>query len=98
VQVDGFNTRVESAHGVCNLRLKLYYDGLLSTAAFKSNVRRYILVGIMRRGPGGAGGGAGDGAASAAVLDTAAAAAWRLAAADGTSPAAAAGTAALIRR
>jgi hypothetical protein len=41
VQVDSIKTRVESAYGVCNQRLKLKYDKLLSTFAFKFNLRHY---------------------------------------------------------
>jgi len=42
VQVDGIKTRVESAYGVCNQRLKLKDDKLLSTLALRSNMRRYL--------------------------------------------------------
>jgi len=41
VQVDSFNTRVESAPGVCNPRWKLNYDEPLSNFACIVNVRRY---------------------------------------------------------
>jgi hypothetical protein len=43
VQVDSIKTRVESAPGVCNQRLKLKYDEPLSNVAFNFNVRRYTL-------------------------------------------------------
>jgi hypothetical protein len=56
-----------------------------------------LMVGIMRRGPGGCGRAAGDPAAAAVVLNAAAAAAWRIASA-GRAEAAREGTAALIRR
>jgi hypothetical protein len=41
VQADSIKTRVESAFGVCNQRLKLKYDKLLSSCAFKFNLRHY---------------------------------------------------------
>ena len=41
MQVDGIKTHVESAFGVCNQRLKLKYDKLLSGFAFKFNLRHY---------------------------------------------------------
>jgi hypothetical protein len=41
VQVDSIKTRVESAPGVCNQRLKLKCDEPLSNFAFNFNVRRY---------------------------------------------------------
>jgi hypothetical protein len=41
VQVDSIKTRVESAPGVCNQRLKLKCDEPLSNVAFNFNVRRY---------------------------------------------------------
>jgi hypothetical protein len=47
VQVDSIKTRVESAYGVCNQRLKLKYDKLLSSFAFKFNLRHYILAGVV---------------------------------------------------
>ena len=43
MQVGSIKTRVESAPGVCNQRLKLKYDKLLSSFAFKFNLRRYIV-------------------------------------------------------
>jgi hypothetical protein len=41
VQVDSIKTRVDSAPGVCNQRLKLQCDEPLSNFAFNFNVRRY---------------------------------------------------------
>ena len=41
VQVDSIKTRVESAPGVCNQRLKLKCDEPLSNFAFKFNLRLY---------------------------------------------------------
>ena len=41
VQVDSIKTRVESAPGVCNQRLKLKCDEPLSHVAFNFNLRRY---------------------------------------------------------
>ena len=44
MQVDSIKTRVESgAYGVCNQRLKLLYDELLSNLAFRFNLRRYTM-------------------------------------------------------
>jgi len=43
VQVDSIKPRVESSCGVYNLRLKLKYDILLSSFAFKFNLRRYSM-------------------------------------------------------
>ena len=40
MQLHSINTRVESAYGVCNQRLKLRYDNLLSSVAFDCNLRR----------------------------------------------------------
>jgi hypothetical protein len=45
VQVDSIKTRVESAPGVCNQRLKLKCDEPLSNVAFNFNVRRYTAAG-----------------------------------------------------
>jgi len=39
--VDSIKTRVESTYGVCNQRLKLQYDEMLSNFAFNFNLRRY---------------------------------------------------------
>jgi hypothetical protein len=50
VQVDSIKFRVESAPGVCNQRLILYYDEPLSNFAFKFNLRCYAVAG----GPGDA--------------------------------------------
>jgi hypothetical protein len=47
-----YQTRVESAPGVCNQRLKLHCDEPLSSVAFNLNVRRYTQV---RRGQRAAG-------------------------------------------
>ena len=44
MRVDTIKTRVESAYGVCNQRLKLEDPKLLSTFAFKSDLRRYTKV------------------------------------------------------
>jgi hypothetical protein len=44
VQVDSIKTRVESAPGVCDQRLKLKCDEPLSNVAFNFNVRRYNLA------------------------------------------------------
>jgi len=41
IQVDSIKPRVESAYGVCNQRLQLYYSTLLSMFAFKFNLRQY---------------------------------------------------------
>jgi hypothetical protein len=41
VQADNITTRVESACGVCTQRLKLKYDKLLSSFAFKINLSHY---------------------------------------------------------
>ena len=41
VQVDRIKSRVESAPGVCNQRLKLKCDEPLSIVAFNFNLRRY---------------------------------------------------------
>ena len=41
MQLDRFKTGVESAHGVCNQRLKLEYDEPLSIVAFNLNLRIY---------------------------------------------------------
>jgi hypothetical protein len=41
VQVDSTNTRVESASGVCNQRLKLQYIVPLSNCSFNCNLRCY---------------------------------------------------------
>jgi hypothetical protein len=41
VQVDSIKTRVESAPGVCNQRLKQKCDEPLSNVAFNLNLRRY---------------------------------------------------------
>jgi hypothetical protein len=41
VQVDSIKTRVESAPGVCNQRLKLKCDEPLSNDTFNFNLRRY---------------------------------------------------------
>jgi hypothetical protein len=41
VQLDSIKTRVESAPGVCNQRLKLKCDEPLSNGAFNFNLRRY---------------------------------------------------------
>ena len=43
VQVVSIRTRVESAPGVCNQRLKLKCDEPLSNVAFNFNLRRYTL-------------------------------------------------------
>ena len=48
-QVDSIKTRVESAPGVCNQRLKQKCDEPLSNAAFDFNLRRYTAV--ARLGP-----------------------------------------------
>ena len=56
MRVDSIKIRVESAHGVCNQRLKLQYDEPLSNHPFNVNVRRYGVVGgaggVPRRGGG----------------------------------------------
>jgi hypothetical protein len=44
VQPDSIKTRVESAYGVCNQRLKLQYDETLSNFAFNFNLRHYNVV------------------------------------------------------
>jgi hypothetical protein len=44
VQVDSIITRVESAPGICNQRLKLKCDEPLSNVAFNFNLRRYSVV------------------------------------------------------
>ena len=49
VQLDTIKTRVESAPGVCNQRLKLKHDELLSSFAFKFNLRRYTAVSASSR-------------------------------------------------
>ena len=41
MQLDGIKTRVESASGVCNQRLKLKCDEPFSNVAFNFNVRHY---------------------------------------------------------
>ena len=43
VQVASIKTRVESAYGVCNQRLKLCYHRLLSTFAFKFILRPNVM-------------------------------------------------------
>jgi hypothetical protein len=42
VKLDSIKIRAESAYGVCNQRLRLKYDKLLSSFAFKFNLRHYI--------------------------------------------------------
>ena len=44
VQVASNKTRVESAYGVCNQRLKLKYDKLVSSFGFNFNLRQYTQV------------------------------------------------------
>jgi hypothetical protein len=51
VQVDSIKTRVESAFGVCKQRLKLKYDKLLSSFAFKFNLRHYASASPARDWP-----------------------------------------------
>jgi len=73
VRVDSIKTRVESAYGVCNQRLKVQYDEPLSSSfAFNFNLRRYT-VGAQGR-PAAAADGQGRPAATAATAATAAAA------------------------
>jgi len=61
VQVDGIKTRVESAPGVCNQRLKLKCDEPLSKVGCNFNLRRYteanktFLFGNLPTNPGGVG-------------------------------------------
>ena len=51
VQVDSIKTRVESAYGVCNQRLKVRYHKLLSAFAFNFNMRRYSWVRRLKESP-----------------------------------------------
>ena len=44
MQVDSIKTRVVSAPGVCNQRLKLKSDEPLSNFAFNFNLRRYSVA------------------------------------------------------
>jgi len=59
VQVDSIKARVESACGVCNQRLKLQYDELLSNFSLKFNLRRFTEVEFVPRRTAGGGGAAG---------------------------------------
>ena len=52
MQLDSIKTRVESAYGVCNQRLKLEYDGPLSNYAFNFNLCHYTVVESWRKGGG----------------------------------------------
>jgi hypothetical protein len=49
VQLDSIKTRVDSAPGVRNQRLKLTCDEPLSKVPFNSNVRRYITAAVDAR-------------------------------------------------
>ena len=51
--VDDIKTRVESAYGVCNQRLKLKYRTVLSSFAFKFNLRRYAVLALVDADPYG---------------------------------------------
>lgn len=74
--------------------------GALGVASAAKNLPALeeLIVGIMRRGPGGCGRVAGDPAAAAAVLNAAAAAAWRIASSGPSSGPVREGTVVLIRR